>query len=111
MDVTLDTGTLWHRGNTIPYARVITPDLTWEEWTVDRIDEGLAVSWHANPVPALTLTDLSVSDDLRAGWRVEGTNPDGERVVWRIVRVSCGCHHSGPHPTNRDELPLPLDPY
>lgn len=102
----MTTDALFARGPRITFARVITDSLAYHAYTVqDDGDGGVRLEWHGRVIEALTAV-VAVEDV--SWWRVEGTRPDGRRVVWRVSRLSCGCQHSAPVPATAQEiLPQP----
>ena len=75
----------------LSYARVITPATTYHAFTVQHVTHDgqsrLLLQVRGETIP---LEDATITEQ-HGLWRAEGTNLAGDREVWTVQRLSCGC--------------------
>lgn len=87
----------------IAYARIITPDTTFYAWGIVFVGESPHATVTARVRPERQLTDATI-EEVHGVRRISGTNPEGTREVWSVLKLSCGCRRSV-YPTAAQDVP------
>lgn len=76
----------------IPYARVVTPTVTYGKYSLglDVVNHVVTVNVPRGAMVA-RLTDATVEELGGGQFRIDGTNETGMRVVWSADNIGCGC--------------------
>lgn len=91
----------------IRFARIITPTMTWAKYAVAVTPDGLAIVRHPRDTkPSATLDNVQVFTNPDGTFRFEGNNAAGEREVWKVDNLGCGCRDAThEYPTAMEDIP------